>query len=186
MIDSAARVLAWPRTVDAGRRTRDRDSGEATGRFSGWRSGAAGRAQAGAGVVESVIHDWASVTDRTVPQGIPGDDVRVMLRRLSLPEHGALELVVGLALIAAPFALGFGPAGLLVSMTAGAVVAGIGLSDGLAISAHMAADTAVSLSLLLVAVALASGGEAAAGGVLAVAAACELALGAATRWTRRA
>src|SRR5215213_5423449 len=52
MIDSAARVPAWPRTVDAGRCPRDRHSGGATGRFSGCRSGAAGRAQAGAGVVD--------------------------------------------------------------------------------------------------------------------------------------
>jgi hypothetical protein len=126
------------------------------------------------------------VTERTVPRATRGDDVRVMLRRLSLPEHGALELIVGLALIAAPFALGFGPAGLLVSMAAGAVVAGIGLSEGMTISAHMAADLAVSLGLLAVAVALASGGETLAGGVLATAAACELALSVATRWTRRA
>ena len=42
-----------------------------------------------------------------------------MLRRLSLTEHGALEMLVGLALVAAPFALGFGPAGLVASMAAG-------------------------------------------------------------------
>src|SRR3954447_25205075 len=96
----------------------------------------------------------------------------VVFRRLSLPEHGAAELVVGLALIAAPLALGFGPAGLLVSMAAGAVVVGLALSDGLAISTHMAADTALALALLGAAVALAAGGETAAGGVLAVAAAC--------------
>jgi hypothetical protein len=109
-----------------------------------------------------------------------------MLRRLSIPEHGAVELLVGLALIAAPFVFGFGPSGLLVSMAAGAVVVGLALGDGLSISAHMAADTAVSLALLLVAVALARGGESAAGGVLAAAAAGELALGVCTRWTRRA
>jgi hypothetical protein len=51
-----ARVPAWPCTVDAGRCPRDRHSGGATGRFSGYRSGAAGRAQAGTGVVESAIY----------------------------------------------------------------------------------------------------------------------------------
>src|SRR5215213_6851636 len=56
MVDPAARVPAWARTVDAGRRTRDRHSGGATGRSSGWRSCAAGRIQAGAWVVESAIH----------------------------------------------------------------------------------------------------------------------------------
>jgi hypothetical protein len=109
-----------------------------------------------------------------------------MLRRLSLPEHGAVELLVGLALIAAPFAFGFGPAGLLVSMAAGAVVAGLALSDGMAISAHMTADTAVAFGLLAVAAALASRGDNVAGGVLASAAALELALCVCTRWTRRA
>jgi hypothetical protein len=108
-----------------------------------------------------------------------------MLRRLSLPEHGALELLVGLSLIAAPFALGFGPAGLLVSMAAGAVIAGLGLSEGMAIATHMAADLAVALALIAVAAALAADGDTMAGGVLSAAAATELALGVCTRWTRR-
>jgi hypothetical protein len=108
-----------------------------------------------------------------------------MLRRLSLTEHGALEMLVGLALIAAPFALGFGPAGLVASMAAGAVIAGLGLSEGMPISSHMAADTAVALALLGVAL-LVPAEEAVAGGVLAAAAAGELALGVCTRWTRRA
>jgi hypothetical protein len=109
-----------------------------------------------------------------------------MLRRLSLPAHGALELVVGLALIAAPFALGFGAAGLLASVAAGVVIAGLALSDGMAISAHMTADLAVGVALIAAGAALAGGGERQAGGVLAAAAAAELALMAATRWTRRA
>jgi len=108
-----------------------------------------------------------------------------MLRRLSLPEHGAVELLVGVALIAAPFVLGFAPAGLLASMTAGAILAGLALSDGLPISTHMAADTLAAAALLGVAVALAAAGEAVAGGLLAAAGAGELALGMATRWTRR-
>jgi hypothetical protein len=109
-----------------------------------------------------------------------------MMRRLSLPEHGAVELLVGVALIAAPFVLGFGAAALLACMAAGAVVAGLALSEGLPISTHMAADTAVSVALLGIAVALAATGESAAGGLLAAAGAGELALGMATRWTRRA
>jgi hypothetical protein len=109
-----------------------------------------------------------------------------MPRRLSIPEHGAVELLVGLALIAAPFVFGFGPAGLLVSMVAGAIVAGLGLSDGMAISTHMAADTAVAFGLLALSVMVASAGERTTGGILAVAAAGELALTVCTRWTRRA
>ena len=62
MVDSMARVPAWPRTVDAGRCTREGHSGGATGPFSGCRSGAAERAQAGARVVESTI-EFADVAD---------------------------------------------------------------------------------------------------------------------------
>jgi hypothetical protein len=125
------------------------------------------------------------VTHRTDVAVVRRDDVAVMLRRLSLPEHGAVELLVGVALIAAPFVFGFGPTGLIVSTAAGVVVTGLALSEGLAISAHMAADTALALSLMPIAVVLAGGGDAAAGGALAVAAACELTLGVCTRWTRR-
>jgi hypothetical protein len=109
----------------------------------------------------------------------------VMLRRLSLPEHGAVELLVGVALIAAPFFLGFGPGGLLASMAAGAVLAGLAVSDGLAISTHMAADTLVTAALIAVALPLAADGETVAAGVLAAAGASELALVMGTRWTRR-
>jgi hypothetical protein len=126
------------------------------------------------------------VTDRTEHPRPARDDVVVMLRRLSLPEHGAVELLVGLALIAAPFALGFGPVGLLASMAAGAVLAGLGLAEELSISTHMAADAFLAAALLAAAVALAASGERTAGGLLAVAAAGELALSAGTRWTRRA
>jgi hypothetical protein len=56
MIDSAAAALgcAWP--VDAGRRGQKGDSGSATDPFRAWRSGAAGRVQTGAVVVESIIY----------------------------------------------------------------------------------------------------------------------------------
>jgi hypothetical protein len=107
-----------------------------------------------------------------------------MSRRLSLPAHGALELLLGLALIAAPFALGLAPAGLLACATAGALLAGLGLSAEMPVSAHMTADTAVALAMLAGAVGV-SGTDAVAGGLLAAAGAGELALGMATRWTRR-
>ena len=126
------------------------------------------------------------MTERTVRFGPESDDVGVMLRRLSLPEHGAVELVTGLGLIAAPLLLGFGSAGLLASMTAGAILVGLGLTEGLPISAHMTSDFVVAIGLMAVSVALAGGGERAAGGLLAAAAASELALSLGTRWTRRA
>jgi hypothetical protein len=126
------------------------------------------------------------VTHRTQKSGPLRDDRGAMLRRLSLPEHGAVELLVGVALIAAPFVLGFDPAGLLASMTAGAVLAGLALSEALPIGTHMAVDTFIATALLGVALALGAGGESLAGGVLAAAGAGELALGMCTRWTRRA
>jgi len=110
----------------------------------------------------------------------------VILRRLTLHEHGAIELLAGLALVAAPFVLGFGPAALVASLTAGVLLAGLALNDGMSISAHMAADTALAAALVGVAVALAAGGHVLAAAVLAAAAAAELALTAGTRWTRRA
>ena len=108
-----------------------------------------------------------------------------MVRRLSLPEHGVVELLIGVALIAAPFVLGFGPAALLASMTAGAILAGLALSEPLPISTPMAADTLAAAARLAAAVALAAADERLAGGVLAAAGAGELALSMATRWTRR-
>ena len=110
------------------------------------------------------------MTERTVRFGVESDDVGVMLRRLSLPEHGAVELLVGLGLIAAPLLLGFGPAGLLASMAAGALLVGLGLTEDLSISAHMTSDLLVVLGLLAAGVVLAGAGERIAGGLLAMAA----------------
>ena len=118
--------------------------------------------------------DWTGV----------GDDVGVMFRRLSLTEHGLLELLAGLALIGAPLVLGLGPVALAAGVGGGALVAGLGLSDSLPISAHMAADVAIGAGLLGVAAALAGIGETAAATLLALGAAVELLLSVATRWTR--
>jgi hypothetical protein len=113
-----------------------------------------------------------------------GHDVAVMIRRLSLTEHGLLELIAGLALIGAPLVLGLGPVALAAGIGAGALVAGLGLAEGMPISAHMAADIAIGAGLLAVAAALAASGEPTAATLLAVGSAVELALSAATRWTR--
>jgi hypothetical protein len=113
-----------------------------------------------------------------------GDDVGVMIRRLSLTEHGLLELLAGLALIGAPLVLGLGPVALAAGVGSGALVAGLGLSDTMPISAHMAADIAIGAGLLGVAAALAGAGETAAATLLALGAAVELLLSLVTRWTR--
>jgi hypothetical protein len=109
-----------------------------------------------------------------------------MVRRLTLAEHALVELLGGLLLIAAPLVLGFGPAAFVAVLTAGAMLAGLGLADGLPISTHMAADTALALAMVAAAALLAAAGEALPAALLAVIAAGELALTAGTRWTRRA
>jgi hypothetical protein len=107
------------------------------------------------------------------------------MSRLSLPTHGALELLTGVSLIAAPFLLGFDATGMVAAMAAGSVLVGLGLNDRMPITTHQAADTALAAALIAAAVALAGAGEDLAAGVMAATAAVELALGAATRWTRR-
>ena len=109
-----------------------------------------------------------------------------MVRRLSLAEHGAVELLGGLLLIAAPLVLGFGPGGIVAALAAGALLAGLGLADGLSISRHMAADMALALGMVAAAAALAAAGETLPAALLAGAAAVELVLTSGTRWTRRA
>ena len=96
-----------------------------------------------------------------------------------------MELLGGLLLIAAPLVLGFEPGGLLAAFVAGALLAGLGLADGVSISAHMAADLALALAMASVAAVLAAGGEPLPAALLAAASTVELVLNAGTRWTRR-
>jgi hypothetical protein len=93
--------------------------------------------------------------------------------------------MAGVALIASPFLLGLGPTVLVATMAAGMLFVGLGLNEGMPLAAHHAADTALAAALLVAAVTLAAAGEDLAAGVMATAAAAELALITATRWTRR-
>jgi hypothetical protein len=107
--------------------------------------------------------------------------------RLSVPAHGALELVVGLLLLGLAFALGLGAPGLVVTVAAGIVVAGPGLSgaDALPLRTHQALDQALIAALAGGALALAVGGEGTATLLIGAAALAELVLLVTTRWTRR-
>jgi hypothetical protein len=107
-------------------------------------------------------------------------------RRLSLPTHGAIELLIGLALLAAPFAAGLGTGGLVLGVAAGTLVAGLGLAgaDALPVGAHQALDQAMATILLGLALAMALAAEPAGALVLGAAALAELLLVAGTRWTR--
>jgi hypothetical protein len=108
-----------------------------------------------------------------------------MPRRLTLTEHGVLELLVGLLLIGAPLVLNLGPVALMAGVGAGSLVAGLGLADGLPISTHIAADFALALALLAAAALFSAAGEPIAATLLACGAAAELALNVATRWVRQ-
>jgi hypothetical protein len=69
MIDSMAGMAACLRAVDAGRRGLKGDSATGTDPFRTWRTGAAERGQAAAGVVESVIYrgSIARAKERAAP-----------------------------------------------------------------------------------------------------------------------
>jgi hypothetical protein len=107
-------------------------------------------------------------------------------RRLSLPAHGALELLVGLALLASPFAAGLGAGGLVLGVVAGTLVIGIALlgADSLPLRTHQALDQTIAVVLLGIAVALAFAQEPAGAAVVGAAAVAELLLVSGTRWTR--
>jgi hypothetical protein len=114
-------------------------------------------------------------------------EVMSTTRRLSLPTHGALELLIGLALLGLPFALGLGSAGLVVAVTAGVLVTGLalGATDALSLGAHQSLDQAIATVLIGLAVAMALAGEVAGTTLLGGAALAELLLLSGTRWTRR-
>jgi hypothetical protein len=108
-----------------------------------------------------------------------------MPTRLSLPAHGAAELLVGLALLGLAFATG--PAGLVAGAIAGIVIAGLALAgaEALPLRTHRALDQAIVAALLGGALAMAISGELAATMLLGGGALAELVLLSATRWTRR-
>lgn len=113
------------------------------------------------------------------------------LRLITLPTHSALEMLLGLALMVAPFALGASTAGLVAAVVVGALVVGLalqGLEAGdrpaLPVSAHHAADYGLVLGLAVGALVLAID-DATAATVFAVAAVAQLALNVTTRYSGR-
>ena len=109
-----------------------------------------------------------------------------MTRSISLPLHSALELVGGLALLAGPFLLGAGPAGMVAAISLGALLVGLALAgpDSLPISAHQAFDLTLVAALGGGGLGLALAGDPAGGLVLAVVGALQLTLVTLTHWVR--
>ena len=110
------------------------------------------------------------------------------LRLLPLPIHSALEMLVGLVLIVAPFALGLSTPALVAGVIIGALVAGLGLQtmdpDSSSVSAHHAADHGIALGLTGAAIVFTTVDSAAAV-LFGAAALAQLALNLTTRYTAR-
>src|SRR2546423_1056857 len=75
-------------------------------------------------------------------------------RLISLPAHGALELLAGLLTMVAPFLFGFTAAGAVVAIVIGALVVGLSLATAsteqgsMPIAAHFAFDRGIVIGLL--------------------------------------
>ena len=110
-------------------------------------------------------------------------------RLISLPVHGALELGVGLATMAAPFVLGFGPAGLIAGVLVGALIVGMALSTepgergSMSVATHFAFDRGLVIGLLGAAVVFGAVADRAAALFFTLAALALLALSLSTRYT---
>lgn len=108
---------------------------------------------------------------------------------ISLPLHGALELMLGIAALVAPFALGFTPAGTVVAVLIGVIAIGLALDAAhqpARVSAHQALDYGIAFAAVLVAVPLALAGDGAAALLLLALGLAQLALGMRTRYSARA
>ena len=114
------------------------------------------------------------------------------LRLISLPTHAALEMAGGFVLMAAPFLLGFSPAGLVVSVALGALIVGLALSAvpvegrSVPIAAHFAYDRGIAIGLLGGALVLGLADDVAASLFLASAALVQVLLNVTTRYSARA
>jgi hypothetical protein len=109
-------------------------------------------------------------------------------RLISLGLHGALELVAGLALMGAPFALGFAPAATVAAIAVGALIVGLALGaatleEGGSIASHHAYDWGVVTGLAGAAILFAAVGEPAAAITFAVVALAQTALSLTTRYS---
>ena len=113
------------------------------------------------------------------------------IRLISLPAHGALELLVGLGLMASPFVLGLSAGATIVMVLVGALVAGLALGAAVAdtgsidIAAHYSFDLAAALGLLGAGLVFAVAGEGIAGVVLLAAGVVQLGLNLTTRYSAR-
>jgi hypothetical protein len=110
------------------------------------------------------------------------------MKRISLPTHGVVELIAGLALLIAALALDLGTTGAILIFGAGVLVTGMGLgaTETLSLSAHESLDRLLAILLAVGSIVAAAFDDGLAALVLLAAAATQLALTGVTRWTRAA
>jgi hypothetical protein len=111
-----------------------------------------------------------------------------VFRLISLGIHGALELVVGVALMCAAFVLGFGPAATVAAIAVGALIVGLALGAATldergSVASHHAYDWGAVIGLAGAAIVLAAVGEIAAAVTFAVVALAQTALSLTTRYS---
>jgi hypothetical protein len=106
------------------------------------------------------------------------------MRSLSLTTHSLLELLAGVALLAAPFALGFDAAGTVAAVSGGVLLVGLALADSLPLRSHQAFDLVLMTVLGALGGVLAVAGDGIAAVVLIGVAGLLLALTSVTRWSR--
>jgi hypothetical protein len=112
-----------------------------------------------------------------------------VLRLISFPMHAVVEIALGLATLAAPFALGFGPAGIVAGVVIGTLLIGLALpavteDRNHSVVAHLAADRGLIAGLAGSALVLALGGEDLAATYFAAGGLLLLALSTVTRYSR--
>ncbi|MTD43007.1 hypothetical protein GKE82_01465 [Conexibacter sp. W3-3-2] len=115
-------------------------------------------------------------------------------RLIPLQAHGALEMLVGILTMVAPFALGFDPAGTVLAVVVGAALVGLALGSttdergvpAVPVATHHAADYGLAIGVGGAALVLGVAGDAVAGFTLAGIAALQLALNLSTRYSARA
>lgn len=107
-------------------------------------------------------------------------------RPFTLPAHGVLELVLGLATLVSPALLGFGNGGIVVAILLGSLLTGMAVTisadRGSWLGWHHLFDTVFVIAAALASLGLAISGEASAAVFLAALAAVQSGLNLATRY----
>ena len=114
-------------------------------------------------------------------------------RLIPLPIHGALEMVVGLFTMAAPFLLGFGPAATVVGVVVGTLLIGLALATtvddagraSLPVSTHHAFDYGFAIGLVLAGALVGVDGDRIAALTFALIGVAQFALNLTTRYSLR-